>query len=758
MAPTRPSCASIGWSTSDLKSSRSHSRIAVKAIQSTIIPVLITLVLAVLTTTYISHTVSVRQLEDKVLRIGTEHRLHLEELLWQFDIEGVEAELQNFIDMESIQHVAVTDLTGQVMERGQPMLEGDPVAGVFALTHDDGLGNSVELGSLTVEANKQALWETAIRRALVLIAMVALSTVFMAVLVVRQINKSVLAPLVRISSRLRSTPQVGTELTLDLGRGPVVGDKDELDDLVDSIHQMRDQILLVRESMEESEKRLAQAAQLAGLAYCTMDSKFGRIIECDEKYAAMHRKTVDEMLSLNLWTDIVEPLLEVSALPRAVELRKRIMDGNNEIQTFQILFDDGEFVYVRQYFVCRYNDQSELVAIQVIAQDVTDDMLTQKMLLQSQKTEAIGKLTGGVAHDFNNILAIIAGNLEMSINDPDSANVAACNLMALEAVDRGANLTGQLLSFARKQPLSPVVIDAAKRVRDSATLLRASVGEAVNLEIVSDAGIWKTRADPVQLDAVVLNLVVNARDAMPQGGALTIEVSNARLDAVYARAHLEVTAGNYVCIAVTDTGHGMSAATTERAIEPFFTTKAEGDGTGLGLSMAYGFAKQSGGHLKIYSEEGKGTTVKLYLPRMLADVAEKDPVVPQDHKVRLAGLHVLLIEDNEQLRWVFTSQIESLGCIVHTAFDETSALALAREVTHVDIILSDIVLPGDADGRQVAEQLSRIYPNVKIVYMSGFTANSIIHKGQLDEGIAFLQKPFRLKDLAQCLTETVAIR
>ncbi len=510
--------------------------------------------------------------------------------------------------------------------------------------------------------------------------------------------------------------------------------------------------------MEEGEKRLAQAAQLAGLAYCTMDSKFERIVECDEKYAAIHRKTVDEMLALNLWTDLVEPLLEENALPRAVESRKRILNGNNEIQTYRISFDDGEFLYIRQYFVCRYNEQSELIAVQVIAQDVTDDMLTQDMLLQSQKTEAIGKLTGGVAHDFNNILAIIAGNLEMSIKNSDSANVTACNQMALEAVNRGAKLTGQLLSFARKQPLSPVVIDAAKAVRDSATLLRTSAGETVNLEIVSDAGIWKTKADPVQLDAVVLNLVVNARDAMPQGGVLTIEISNARLDAVYAKAHLEVTAGNYVCIAVTDSGHGMTAETTERAIEPFFTTKAEGDGTGLGLSMAYGFAKQSGGHLKIYSEVGKGTTVKLYLPRVLADVAAIAPAVPQDHKVKLAGLHVLLIEDNEQLRWVITSQIESLGCIVHTAFDETSALALARDLTHVDIILSDIVLPGDADGRQVAERLSTIYPNVKIVYMSGFTANSIIHNGQLDEGISFLQKPFRLKDLAQCLADTVAMQ
>jgi len=749
---------SIGWRTTELKLATSHSRIAVNAVRSIILPMLIVLILAVLATTYVSYKLSIRQLEDKVLRLGTEHRLHLEKLLWQFDIEGIEAELQNFIDLDSIQRAVITDSTMQVIVKGQPLFKREPLVSVFALSHKDGLGNTMELGTLTIEANRDDVWATVSRRVLALITIFSLSTLFIFALIARQFNQSVLAPLVRISNRLRSSPHEGGELKLDLGREPAAGRKDELDDLVDSIHEMRNQILLVRQGMEEGEKRLAQAAQLAGLAYCTMDAKLEKIIDCDENYAAMHRKSVAEMLALDLWTDIVETLLEESALPLAVESRTRILNGNNEIQTYRIQFDDGEFLYIRQYFVCRYNEQGEMVAVQVVAQDVTDDMLTRDILLQSQKTEAIGKITGGVAHDFNNILAVITGNLEMSINKCDSAEIAAYNLRALEAVNRGANLTRQLLSFARKQPLSPVVVDAAKLVRDSATLLRTSAGESINIEIVSDAGIWKTKVDPVQLDAVLLNLVVNARDAMPQGGVLTIEISNARLDAVYARAHLEVSAGNYVCISITDSGHGMTVDTTERAIEPFFTTKADGDGTGLGLSMAYGFAKQSGGHLKIYSEVGTGTTVKLYLPRVQAAVAVMAPVVPQDHKARLAGLHILLIEDNEPLRWVFTNQLESLGCIVHSAFDEPSAIALARDVMHVDIILSDIVLPGNADGRQVAEQLSVIYPNVKIVYMSGFTENSIIHKGQLDEGISFLQKPFRLKDLAQCLAETLAMQ
>ena len=284
-------------------------------------------------------------------------------------------------------------------------------------------------------------------------------------------------------------------------------------------------------------------------------------------------------------------------------------------------------------------------------------------------------------------------------------------------------------------------------------LLQTSVGEIVNLDIVSDSDVWNTRADPVQLEAVILNLVVNARDAMSLGGPLSLTISNATLNQEYADANVEVEAGNYVCISIKDSGAGMSPEVVKQAIEPFFISKPVGKRIGLGLPMAFGFARQSGGHLKIESRIGHGTTVTLYLPRVLTEAAVSTPEIVPEHDASLNGLRVLLIEDNEDLRQIFSDQISSRGCVVHSANDDVSALALARQIKQVDVILSDIIIPGAMDGRALSKQLQLTYPKARVVYISGFTEDSIIHNGRLDDGVVLLQKPFRLIELARVLTE-----
>jgi CheY-like chemotaxis protein len=325
-------------------------------------------------------------------------------------------------------------------------------------------------------------------------------------------------------------------------------------------------------------------------------------------------------------------------------------------------------------------------------------------------------------------------------------------------VGSGATLTQQLLSFARKQPLSPTHFDAAELMRDSSALLGSSVGEAIDLEIVADDDLWGTFADPEKLKTTLLNLVVNSRDAMPEGGLLTIEITNCKLDEDYAASHVDVIPGEYVRISVNDTGCGMSEETIQHAIEPFFTTKGVGKGTGLGLPMAFGFAKQSGGHLEVYSELGIGTSVKLYLPRSGEENATLDDRDRSKQRPDFTGMVVFLIEDNKDLRAMFKTMLVSMGCVVHDAEDGPEALRMAETLADVDLILSDVILPRGMDGNEVVKRLSPLYPKAAVIFMSGFSENSIIQNGRLDPKVTLLQKPFGADDLVKAIVSARGIK
>lgn len=378
-------------------------------------------------------------------------------------------------------------------------------------------------------------------------------------------------------------------------------------------------------------------------------------------------------------------------------------------------------------------------------------------LLQSQRLEAVGQLTGGVAHDFNNLLTVVLGNadllVELSQDDPARRQLAE---MIVAAAQRGAALTQQLLAFARKQPLAPSVVDVNARVAAVDPMLRRTLGEHIEIELVRAAGLWPALVDTTQLENALLNLCLNARDAMPDGGKLTLETANTALDRRYAEQHPDVTPGQYVMLAVSDTGCGISPAHLQRVFEPFFTTKEKGRGTGLGLAMVYGFAKQSGGHVSIYSEPGHGTTVKLYLPRAPSAGQAPAVVAAAEPAVRGGSETVLVVEDDEPVRQLACHELRALGYRVLDAACGADALQVIASDEPIDLLFTDVVMPGGLSGRQLADEAQRLRPGLRVVYTSGYTENAIVHHGRLDAGVILLAKPYRRADLARALRTALA--
>jgi PAS domain S-box-containing protein len=392
----------------------------------------------------------------------------------------------------------------------------------------------------------------------------------------------------------------------------------------------------------------------------------------------------------------------------------------------------------------------ELVGFAKVTRDMTEKRATDERMRQAQKMEALGQLTGGVAHDFNNMLAVIQGNLEAlnrRLTEPDDAGLRRYVVSGLRGAERAAGLTHRLLAFARRQPLDPAPVTLNAVIAGMSDMFRRTLGEAILVETVLAAGLWGVLVDPNELESSLLNLAVNARDAMPDGGKLTIEAANVHLDEQYA-ADADVAPGQYVGLFVSDTGVGMGPETIARAFDPFFTTKEIGRGTGLGLSQVYGFIRQSGGHVKIYSELGSGTTVKLYLPRHISaddavETAKARSAVPQGK-----GEAVLVVDDDSDVRRTAVEMLRELGYRTVEAPDGPTALRLLAAHRDIAILLTDIGLPGGMNGRLLADEAQRRHAGLRVLFTSGYPRNAIVHHGRLDPGVALLMKPFTYRDLA----------
>ncbi|CAD7053766.1 hybrid sensor histidine kinase/response regulator [Pseudorhizobium halotolerans] len=477
-----------------------------------------------------------------------------------------------------------------------------------------------------------------------------------------------------------------------------------------------------------------------------------RITAVNPAWSVIFGWSEDELIGRS-FLDLLHPqdlegtLAEVSKLNEGVttfsfENRYRCKDGNYRRISWTAVPDD-EFIHAVGRDVTEEREAAETLRE------------TERALRQAQKMEAIGNLTGGVAHDFNNLLQVVAGNLQLLAKDL-AGNEKACRRIsnALAGVDRGSKLASQLLAFGRRQPLDPRVVNIGRLIRGMDEMLRRTIGEEIEVETIVSGGLWNTLVDPMQIENALLNLAINSRDAMNGAGKLTIEAGNAYIDDAYARLHDDVEVGQYVSLAVSDTGSGMPPDVIEKVFEPFFSTKPEGKGTGLGLSMVYGFVKQTGGHVKIYSEVGYGTTVKIYLPR--STQLEDIEVDPSPYSVQGGQETILVAEDDDDVRATVVDLLQDLGYRVLRASDAAAALSIIESGIPIDMLFTDVVMPGPLKSAELARQAKERLPGIAVLFTSGYTENSIVHGGRLDPGVQLLSKPYTRDALARKVRHVLA--
>ena len=515
------------------------------------------------------------------------------------------------------------------------------------------------------------------------------------------------------------------------------------------------------EQLRESQEQLRLLVQgVTDYALYMLDLE-GRVSSWNAGAERIKGYTRDEILGQHFSRFYTEEEREAGVPGKGLQQARA--KGRWETEGWRVRKDGSRF-FAHVVIDAIHDDAGELVGFAKVTRDITERKTAEReleaareALFQSQKMEAVGQLTGGVAHDFNNLLTVIIGGLDtIARSKPsDTVRIRRALEMSRHAAERAASLTSRLLAFSRKQALDPTPTDLNALVRNMADLLHRTLGEQVELESVLSPRLWTVEVDRNQLESAVLNLAVNARDAMPSGGKLTIETQNTFLDQSYAATDAEVRPGQYAVICVSDTGSGMSKATLARVFEPFFTTKELGRGTGLGLSMVYGFVKQSGGHVTIYSEEGQGTTVKLYFPRhngqeepLGAGAHEQDYPTASDDEV------VLVVEDNPEVRAFSVSTLAELGYRVLQAGDAEGALSILSSDQHVDLLFTDVVLPGRT-GRALADEAAKLRPALKVLFTTGYSRNAIVHHGRLDDGVRLLQKPFTFHQLASRIREVL---
>jgi PAS domain S-box-containing protein len=466
--------------------------------------------------------------------------------------------------------------------------------------------------------------------------------------------------------------------------------------------------------------------------------------------------TADEIIGRHFSTFYTEEDRAAGVPQRALETAAH--EGRFEAEGWRVRKDGTKFFALVIIDPIR-DEAGHLIGFAKVTRDISERLesqrilkSTQEQLAAAQKMEAVGQLSGGIAHDFNNLMMIVLGNLESAQRHikglRDNPNLERALRNAMRGAQRASALTSRLLAFSRRQPLDPKPLDVNKFLNGAAEFLQRSLGETIDVEVVGGVGVWQIEADPNQLEAALVNLAINARDAMPGGGRVTIESTNVYADEAYCRTNPELAPGQYVMICVSDHGTGMPPDILERVFEPFFTTKELGHGTGLGLSQVYGFVKQSGGHIKMYSEVGQGTTVKIYFPRHHRHIEHEEEMEPDLPSGADPGEAILVVEDDDDVRSYLLEALRSLGYSVFAVGSAQAALALLEQPSrHFDLLLTDVVMPV-MNGRELGQRALQIRPKLRVLYMTGYSRNAVVHHGRLDEGVELLQKPVTQNQLA----------
>jgi PAS domain S-box-containing protein len=513
---------------------------------------------------------------------------------------------------------------------------------------------------------------------------------------------------------------------------------------------------MAQQSLLESERQYRQLVEaVVDYAIFQLDAK-GYVTTWNAGAQRIKQYAAREIIGKHFSNFYTEGDREAGVPQRALETADR--EGRYEAEGWRVRKDGSRFMASVVIDPIR-DDSGAIIGYAKVTRDVTErykhqqDMrAAQEQLAASQKMEAVGQLSGGIAHDFNNLLMIVIGNLETAQRHAqklENPNLTRAVGNAVRGAQRAAALTSRLLAFSRRQALDPKPIDVNKFLNSAADFIQRSLGEQIEIETVGAPGLWQVEADPNHLESALVNLAINARDSMPNGGKLTLESANVYADEEYHRRTLELPVGQYVCISVTDTGTGMSPDVVHRAFEPFFTTKDLGQGTGLGLSQVYGFIKQSGGHVKIYSEVGQGTTVKIYLPRLVGKASASDEIAEPSELVGSDESEtILVVEDDADLRSYITEVLQGLGYRVLAVADAEAAMRCVQNLKQrLDLLLTDIIMP-KINGRELAHEVKATRPDLPVLFMTGYSRNAVVHQGRLDEGVDLLQKPVSQAELA----------
>ncbi|CCE10381.1 Sensor protein [Bradyrhizobium sp. STM 3843] len=716
---------------------------------------------------YLDYDREVGIIETRLDEIGRSYLGSLGESLWNLDQNQLKLQLDGILRLPDIRAAEIREIADRpnpirfaVGERSTRSIIAReyPVSYVMH-------GANRQIGVLYVEATLTEVYRQLMTRALVILASQAAKTFLVSLFILYVFHWLVTRHLAAIAGFVSgyNLARPPAPLRLDRRRPRAA---DELDKVIESFNGMCAKLeraygelrqanlqlerdLVVRRQAEEdahtSEQRFRDYAETASdwfwetgpdHVFTYLSSEFGAF-GLDRQQVIGKRR--------------IDAAADTTAEPQRWREHMAMLDRHEPFRKFEYLSRDraGRPRHVSVNGKPVFAADGCFLGYRGTATDLTKQREAEERLRQSEKMDAIGKLTGGVAHDFNNVLTVITGTIEI-IQDgvADRPQLAAIAQLIDDAATRGAKITSQLLTFARRQPLEPCEIDVNDLVAQTTKLLRPILGEHVEMETVLAREAWLAVADPSQLSAAIVNLAVNARDAMPDGGKLTLQTANARLDDADVPDNGEIKPGEFVVIAVTDTGQGIPADIRDRVFEPFFTTKGVGRGTGLGLSMVYGFARQTGGTVTIDSEEGRGTVVKLYLPRFAGQSVMKAesmaaPAVLGGHET------ILVVEDDALVRGCAIAQLGSLGYKTLVADDGAAALALLDQGAQFDLLFTDMIMPGGINGQELADAVLRRRPRTKVLYTSGYTDNAILQEGHLEPGVNLLKKPYRKAELSR---------